>query len=255
MLLGAAIVRAFMRQRADDAGLAIFPPHRLDAGHVAQFRVDAGRGDQQPGLQRRAVGQMHGDAGAVGVEGADGKALDDVDAELFGTPAQGAVQIPVGHHMRERLAGRHLAVEGEKHRAHRIGRARIGDDHVGDRLRLRCDLVPDLKLLQHAAGGGGDRRGAAVPLPDAGGRGVDHGDGEAGTRLLQRHGAGQADIAGAGDEHVERGRGSCVRLAVNHGKIPFVALTLAGHARPFGLDCPPFLSETAITLPRMERET
>ena len=36
MLLGAAIVRALVRDGADNAGLAVFPPYRLDAGHVAQ---------------------------------------------------------------------------------------------------------------------------------------------------------------------------------------------------------------------------
>ncbi len=174
MFLGAAIVRAFMRDGADDAGLAVVPFHRLDAGHVAQLRVDAVGGDQQPRLQRRAVGQMHDDAGAVAVEGADGDAFDDVDAEFVRAPAQGAVQILVGDHMREGLAGRDFAVEGEEHRAHRIGGARIGDDHLGDRLRLRRDLVPDAELVEHAAGGGGDGRGAAVLLPDAGGRGIDH---------------------------------------------------------------------------------
>ena len=69
MLLGAAIVRALMRDGADDARLAIVPVHRLDAGHVAQLRVDAVGGDQQPRLQRHPVGQMHGDAGAIAVEG------------------------------------------------------------------------------------------------------------------------------------------------------------------------------------------
>ena len=37
MLLGAAIMRALVRDRADDARLAVFPVHRLDAGHVAQL--------------------------------------------------------------------------------------------------------------------------------------------------------------------------------------------------------------------------
>ena len=47
MLLGAAIVRAFMRHRADDARLAVFPVDGLDAGHVAQPRFDAVGSDQQ----------------------------------------------------------------------------------------------------------------------------------------------------------------------------------------------------------------
>ena len=53
MLFGAAIVRALMRHGADDARLAVFPVHRLDAGHVAQLRADAVGGDQQPRLERR----------------------------------------------------------------------------------------------------------------------------------------------------------------------------------------------------------
>ena len=47
MLLGAAVVRPFMRDRADDAGLAVVPVHRLDAGHVAQPRLHAVGGDKQ----------------------------------------------------------------------------------------------------------------------------------------------------------------------------------------------------------------
>ena len=45
----ATIVGSFMRHRADDAGLAVFPLHGLDAGHVAQLRVDAVGGNQQAG--------------------------------------------------------------------------------------------------------------------------------------------------------------------------------------------------------------
>src|SRR5438309_64901 len=84
--------RAIVGHGADDAGLAVFPFHRLDAGHVAQLRIDAVGGDQKPCLQRGTVGQMHGDAGAVRVEGADGHAFDDVDAELCGAPAQRPVE-------------------------------------------------------------------------------------------------------------------------------------------------------------------
>ena len=203
MLLGAAIMRPFMRDRADDARLAVFPVDGLDAGHVAQPRLDAVGGDQQRCLQGHAVGEVDGRCARLDRERFDGHALDDVDAEFGRAAAQRAVERPVHHHMRERLAGRDLAVEGEEDRAHRIRIARIGDDHLGDRLRMRRDLGPAAELLEHAASGGGDRRGAAVALPGAGGRRVDDGDFEVGAGGADRHGDGETDIAGAGDQHVE----------------------------------------------------
>ena len=130
--------------------------------------------------QRRAVGEMHGHAGAVAVE-----AARPATPSMMSMPSSAArrrsapFSVLVGDHVGEGLARRDLAVEGEEHRPHRIGGARIGDDHLGDRLRLRRDLVPAAELVEHAAGGGGDRRGAAVLLPDAGRRGVDDGDREA----------------------------------------------------------------------------
>ena len=66
---------------------------------------------------------MHGKAGAPGFETLHGDAFDDVDAERFGALAQGTVQRLVGDHMGKRLAGRHLAVECQEGRAHRVGGA------------------------------------------------------------------------------------------------------------------------------------
>ena len=142
MLLGAAVMRPFMRHGADDAGLAVFPVHRLDAGHVAQLRFDAVGGDQQACLSVTPSARWTVTPAPPVSKPMHRDALDDVDAEFAGAPAQRAVEHLVGHHVCERLAGRHLAIEGQEDRAHRVGGARIGNDHLGDRLRLRRDLVP-----------------------------------------------------------------------------------------------------------------
>ena len=149
----------------------------------------------------------------------DGDALDDVDAEFGGAAAQRAVEHLVLDHVGEGFAGADFAVEGEKDRPHRIGGLRIGDDHVGDRLGLGRDLFPAAEALEHAAGGGGDGRGAAVLAPDLRRGGVDDGDVQAGARLLDRDGGGEADIAGTGDEHVELRRFLFVGLVRGHGSI------------------------------------
>ena len=57
MLDGAALVRALVRHRGDDADLGMAPAHSLDAGRVAQRRVPAIGGDEQARAQLPTPGQ------------------------------------------------------------------------------------------------------------------------------------------------------------------------------------------------------
>ncbi len=57
MLLGRAVMRAFVLHGGDDAGLAVIEAHRLDAGHVAQFRAGAVAGDEEARADLRSVGK------------------------------------------------------------------------------------------------------------------------------------------------------------------------------------------------------
>jgi hypothetical protein len=204
MLLGAAVVRPFVAHRAHNAGLSILPSHGSYPGHFAQPRIHAVGCDQKPSLDGGAVGQMDTGTRAAAFESRHRQPFDDVDAKLRRAPPQRSVQHLVVDHVRERLARRHLASEGQENGANRVGRARIGDDHFGDRLRLRRDLGPAAELVEHAAGGCRYRRSAAILFPYARRRGIDDADGHAGARALQGDSDGEPDIAGAGHQNVQR---------------------------------------------------
>ena len=57
MLIGHAIVRAFMLHRGDDAGLRIGPADHADAHLVAQARFAPVGGDHQRARDLFAIGQ------------------------------------------------------------------------------------------------------------------------------------------------------------------------------------------------------
>ena len=57
MLLGAAVMIALVRDRGDDAGLAVVPAVARDAGALADRRVRAVGGDQEPRRKCVAVGE------------------------------------------------------------------------------------------------------------------------------------------------------------------------------------------------------
>ena len=197
-------MRPLVRDGADDARLAIVPVHGLDARHVAQLGTHTVGRDQQPRRHADAVGEMHRDLVGIHREGLHRHAFDDVDAEPGGATAQSLVECSVGDHVGERLARRDLAGEGQEHRPNRIGRARVGDDHVEDRLRLRLDLVPGVEPRQQPTGRRGDGRGSRILLPDASGRGIDDCDPEPRPRLAHGDRRRQSDIARSGDQHIER---------------------------------------------------
>ncbi len=123
MFLGPAHMRPFVLDRADDARLAVFPLHRPDASDVAQPRPHAVGGHQQPRAQRHAVGKMHQGLLRAPLKAGNAHAFDDVDAEFGCAAPQSGVKVTIGNHVSEGLAGRHLTVEGQEYRTHRVCRA------------------------------------------------------------------------------------------------------------------------------------
>ena len=116
-----------------------------------------------------AVGQRHIDAiGARDEIGHRGGAK--IDALGLGALDQRVDQMAIFDHVRERFARLDIAGEGQEHRTGGVFQLGIGDDHVEDRLRAGCDLVPHPDgIEQPAAGGddGGRARIAARPQPPA----------------------------------------------------------------------------------------
>ncbi len=198
-------MRALVLDRGDDAGLAVVEAHGLDARHVAQLRAHAVAGDQQARQPFRAVGEADGRLVLARREAFRRGRPAHGDAEAFGLAQQAAGHRAVRHHMGEGLAvvGRAGALEGEEDGAHRIGRARIGDDHAADRLGLGGDLVPHAEDIEEVARGRDDGRGALVLPPDMLRRAVHHLDGKVRRGLLDGDRQRQADIAAAGDKDVE----------------------------------------------------
>ena len=104
--------------------------------------------------------------------------------------------------MRERLARRDLAVEGEEFRPHGVVELGIGHHHVEDRLRVRLDALPDADGLEQPARRRRDRRGPRILRP-AVEAGIGQCDGERlAQRLPQRDREREPGEAAAGDQHV-----------------------------------------------------
>ena len=104
--------------------------------------------------------------------------------------------------MGEGLAVARPAVEGEEDRTDGVAGAAVGDHHVGDRLGVVGDRLPDAEPVEHAPAGRRDRRGAVVAGDRLGRSGVDHRDREVGRGRSQGQRQRQADMAAAGDQHV-----------------------------------------------------
>ena len=180
--------------------------HGLDAGHVAQLRIDAVGGDQQP---RRRASRRRRDAPSTPALSVSKPlhrdAFDDVDAELA---RRGARSAPFSDVLATIWAkgspGADLAVEGQEDRAHRIGGARIGDDHLGDRLRPPARSRPRRRAAR--ACGRRRRRSPRRGRPSARRRPAPHRPRRpqgCGRACFSDDRGGQADIAGAGDQHIE----------------------------------------------------
>ena len=97
-------------------------------------------------------------------------AFTSVDAVLPRLGQQRRQQRAVLDHVRERLAGRHLAVESEERRPHGIVETAVGDRHVEDRLRALRDpsQTPMASNSRRAAATIADARGSLPPRSSAG---------------------------------------------------------------------------------------
>ena len=157
-----AAMRPLVLHGRNDAGLAIAPFDRADAGSAAQRRIPAIGADDQPATQPRAVAQ--GDRGAHRARRHPGDAArreQPQAGQRVGALDQHPPQYPVLDDIAERRA---LAGRGEFAMVvmHEQRRGVIGDADFEDRLGLAGDLRPQPDPLEHQPRAVGDRRGAAV---------------------------------------------------------------------------------------------
>ncbi len=155
MFFGAAVMIALVADGDHDAGLVVVPAMGGDAGALAQFRARAVGRYQQARLDNAAVRQRHVDAiGARDEIRYRGGAK--VDAFGLGALDQRVDQMAIFDHVRERLARLDIAGKSQEHRSGGVLQFGIGDDHVEDRLRLACDLIPYPDGVEQPAAGRDD---------------------------------------------------------------------------------------------------
>ena len=119
MLLGAAIMFAFMRDGRDDGRLIVIPAMRDDASLFADFRTRAVGADQQACLERLAIGAGHNDRMWRDFEAVD-RGRPQVDAEFLRLRHQCINQVPVFDHVCERLTRFDLTAKCQESRPHRV---------------------------------------------------------------------------------------------------------------------------------------
>ena len=161
MLLGAAVMVALVRDGGDDAGLVVVPAVRRDAGgsRMRERAPSAATSRRARESRRRRAARRC--ASALVSKSAPRRRAARRPASRA-CAEQRVDQRPVLDHVRERLARRHLAAEGEEDRPHRVAEPAVGDHHVEDRLRLAGDRVPDADRLEHPPRRRRDGRGARV---------------------------------------------------------------------------------------------
>ncbi len=226
-----ALVVALVRDGGDDAGLRIGPGDPADAGEVAQPGAAAVRGDEKRRLAGLAAADADADRARTVRETLDPRRFED-DAGPAAGRDEGGREIASLDHVGEGLARLDFAGEAEEDRPDRVLEARIGDDHVEDRLRRRGDALPDAERLEHPPRRGRDGVGAGVALRIAAQGRIGHRHLNAvAERPLQRQGQRQPGKAAAGDDDagrygrrrghglsgVERGLAGWLDLAVNIG--------------------------------------
>ncbi len=107
--------------------------------------------------------------------------------------------------MGERLTRLDLAGEGEEDRTHRVAEPAVGDNHVEDRLALRCHALPNVQRFEQPPRCRDDRGSALVIGVAAAMHRVGHGDAKLRSQCLaQRDGQRKAGEAAAGNQHVDR---------------------------------------------------
>jgi hypothetical protein len=176
MLFGAAIVRAFMGNRGDNARLAVFPALGLDPGHVAQAGLDAVGSDHQPCGECAPVGGF--DAGLLLIDVQPDAAAD----WWIGTPISSALRrrAPTMATFGSMWAkGSPSSMAPPKVRnTGRTGSEVRESVTTMSLIGWASDSIPSQtpSVVTAPFGAGGNCRGALVLAPDLGRGGVDHGD-------------------------------------------------------------------------------
>ena len=207
MLLGAAVVVALVRDRADDRRLVVVPAVRGDAGLLADLRARAVGADQQPRRDRVAVGEgARRCAFARIVKAGRPRVARRSTPSAFAFATSASISSRFSIMCAKASPGFDLALEGQEGRPHRVVELGIGDHHVEHRLRLARDRLPDADRLEQPPRRRGDRRGARIAATarcaSAGSATVDRE--LVAQRLAQRDGQRQPGKAGAADHHVRR---------------------------------------------------
>ena len=213
MLFGAAVMIALMADGDDDAGLIVVPAMGGDPGALAQLRARAVGGHQQTRLDDFAVGERDVDAVGARIEGRD-RGGAQIDAFGLGARGQRIDQMAIFDHMGEGLAGFDIAGKGQEYRPGRVFQLGIGDDHVEDRLRAGCDLVPDAERLEQPPAGGDDGGRARIAARPHSERRIGHDDGNVSAKpLTQRQRQRQAGKCAAADDNASLCR-HAIRLLI-----------------------------------------
>ena len=139
MLDGDAGMRPLMLHGRDDAGLAVAPFDRADAGGAPQRRVLPVGGGHEPRAELRAIGQPHDSAALIGGHRGHGARRQQLEARQDrGAVEQRAPQHPVLDDVAERRAAAQFAVVVVEEQ----GRVVVGDADLADRLGLALDRLP-----------------------------------------------------------------------------------------------------------------
>src|SRR5215471_11564048 len=110
MLLGSAVVIAFVCDRCDDCRLIVVPTVSRDTGLLPDQRAGAVRSDQQPGGNRLTACER-GFNRSASMFKASHRVATQLDPKLSCLFNQRVDQMPVFNHMRKRLPLFHFAAE------------------------------------------------------------------------------------------------------------------------------------------------
>ena len=164
MLDGDAGMRPLVRDGRDDADLPVAPFDRADSGDMAQRRLVAVGGGDEPGAQARAVVERDIGAGFGRVRRGDAASAAQRKARQgAGAVEQHAAQDAV----LDDIAERHCVVRASRDQLAAVvmqeqRRVVVGDTDFADRLGVRGDVRPQAERIEHQARAVGDRRGAPV---------------------------------------------------------------------------------------------
>ena len=193
------VVRALVREGADDRCMIVFPARGADARGLARRRVAPLGGDQQRRLEDAAVVERDGDAvrGAVDAGGLAAPQQSDALARLRPGEKAGA-QVAIFVHPAERFV---VAFGRFEHQAARL--KPVGDlDRANGAARFG-QVIGDADRVEHPPRGRGDRAGAPVELGTVPLGRIDRVDDDGGKAgAVERAGEGEANQPAAEDDDV-----------------------------------------------------